>query len=241
LTALLAPVSPGASAPRIDVLANGSIAAALLDAGPGSEVMVEPGEYHETVLLKSGVRVISRVPRGATIRLAGTASEADAAVVASDITGAELVGFRIVGDAATPLGTGVLVKNSEVSITDVEVTGAAHVAIDIGYMSRASIVASEVHDNPGAALAIRSSESTRIAHNVFARNGKSERVQGSFIIADNAAPRFSGNIFHGVSPEAFALLPEAMRATLRRDNFFVEPPDLRSTTSAVPRGRRGRG
>ena len=28
--------------------------------------------------------------------------------------------------------------------------------------------------------------STRIAHNVFARNGKSERVQGSFIIADNA-------------------------------------------------------
>ena len=183
--------------------------------------------------------MVSRVPRGATIRLAGTASEADAAVVASEVTGAELVGFRIVGDAATPLGTGVFVKNSEVSITDVEVTGAANVAIDIGDMSRASIVASEVHDNPGAALAIRSALPTRIAHNIFARNGKSERVRGSFIIDDNAEPRFSGNIFHGVGEDAFARLHEALRATLRRDNFFVEAPDHRSTP-VVPRGRRGR-
>ena len=106
-------------------------------------------------------------------------------------------------------------------------------------MSRASIVASEVHDNPGAALAIRSALPIRIAHNVFARNGKSERVQGSFIIDDNAEPRFSGNIFHGVGEDAFARLHEAVRATLRRDNFFVEAPDHRSTP-VVPRGRRGR-
>jgi hypothetical protein len=212
---------------------------ALLEAAPGSEVIVEPGEYHETLTLRSGVRVVSRVPRGATIRLTGTASEADSAVVASDVTGAELVGFRIVGDAATPLGTGVFVKNSEVSITDVEVTGAANVAIDISDMSRATIVASEVHDNPGAALAIRSALPTRIAHNIFARNGKSERVQGSFIIDDNAEPRFSGNIFHGVGEDAFARLHEALRATLRRDNVLVEAPDHRSTP-VVPRGRRGR-
>jgi serine/threonine protein phosphatase PrpC len=233
-------VAPSVSSvARIVVLPNESISLALLEAAPGSEVIVEPGEYHETLMLRSGVRVVSRVPRGATIRLAGTASEADSAVVASDVTGAELVGFRIVGDAATPLGTGVFVKNSEVSITDVEVTGAANVAIDIGDMSRASIVASEVHDNPGAALAIRSALPTRIAHNIFARNGKSERVRGSFIIDDNAEPRFSGNIFHGVGEDAFARLHEALRATLRRDNFFVEAPDHRSTP-VVPRGRRGR-
>jgi hypothetical protein len=227
------------SAARIVVLPNESISLALLEAAPGSEVIVEPGEYHETLTLRSGVRVVSRVPRGATIRLAGTASEADSAVVASEVTGAELVGFRIVGDAATPLGTGVFVKNSEVSITDVEVTGAANVAIDISDMSRASIVASEVHDNPGAALAIRSALPIRIAHNIFARNGKSERVQGSFIIDDSAEPRFSGTIFHGVGEDAFARLHEALRATLRRDNFFVEAPDHRSTP-VVPRGRRGR-
>jgi PPM family protein phosphatase len=234
-----APVPFVSSAARIAVLPNESISSALLEAAPGSEVIVEPGEYHETLVLKSGVRIVSRVPRGATIRLAGTASEADAAVVASEVTGAELNGFRIVGDAATPLGTGVLVRNAEVSLIDVEVTGAADVAIDIGHMSHASILASEVHDNPGAALAIRSAMPTRIAHNIFARNGKSERVQGSFIIDDNAEPRFSGNIFHGVAADAFARLHEALRTTLRQDNFFVEPPDLRSAP-VVPRGRRGR-
>ena len=232
-----APVVSGVAS--IVVQPNGSIASALLEAGPGSEVIVEPGEYHETVVLKSGVRVVSRVARGATIRLAGAASEADSAVVASDVTGAELAGFRIVGDAATPLGTGVLVKNSDVAITDVEVTGAVHVAVDIGSMSRASIVASEIHDNPGAALAIRQAASIRIAHNVFARNGQSERVQGSFIIDDDAQPRFSGNVFHGVGEDAFAHLADTVRAALRRDNFFVEPPDRRATTPAAPRGRRG--
>jgi serine/threonine protein phosphatase PrpC len=234
-----APAPSASSGARIVVLPNESISLALLEAAPGSEVIVEPGEYHETLMLRSGVRVVSRVPRGATIRLAGTASEADSAVVASEVTGAELIGFRIVGDAATPLGTGVFVKNSEVSITDIEVTGATNVAIDISDMSRASIVASEVHDNPGAALAIRSALPIRIAHNVFARNGKSERVQGSFIIDDNADPRFSGNIFHGTGEDAFARLHEAVRATLRRDNFFVDAPDHRSTP-VVPRGRRGR-
>ena len=87
-----------------------SIAEALGRAQPGAQVVVEPGEYRERLVLKDGVRVISRVPRGATIRLPGAASEADPAVVATDVSNAEFAGFRIVGDAATPLGTGVLVK-----------------------------------------------------------------------------------------------------------------------------------
>ena len=217
----------------------GSIAAALQRAEAGSVVIVEPGEYRETLMLKSHVRLVSRVPRGATIRLPGIASEADPAVVAADVTGAEFVGFRIVGDAATPLGTGVLVKGSEVSIVDVEITGAVHVAIAINDLSRASVIASDIHDNPGVALAIRSA-SPRIAHNVFARNGMSERVQGSWIIDEKASPRFSGNVFHGVSHEAFGHLNDDARAALARDNWFPESQDPRSTTPHLPKGRRGR-
>ena len=47
-----------------------SIAAALMRAQPGAEVVVEPGEYREQVTLSNNVRLVSRVPRGATIRLA---------------------------------------------------------------------------------------------------------------------------------------------------------------------------
>jgi PPM family protein phosphatase len=245
----LRPYWPLVQGPEIEPLALGagtivvesteSIAAALQRAEAGSVVIVEPGEYRETLMLRSNVRLVSRVSRGATIRLPGIASEADPAVVAADVTGAEFVGFRIVGDAATPLGTGVLVRGSEVSIVDVEVTGAVHVAIAINDMSRASVIASDIHDNPGAALAIRSA-SPRIAHNVFARNGMSERVQGSWIIDESASPRFSGNVFHGVSQEAFGHLSDDARAALARDNWFPESQDPRSTTPHLPRGRRGR-
>jgi hypothetical protein len=121
------------------------------------------------------------------------------------------------------------------------VTGAVNVAIDVNDMSRASVVASDIHDNPGAALAIRSAASPRVAHNVFIRNGMSERVPGAFIIDENAAPRFSGNVFHGVNREAFGRLGGTARATLDHDNWFVEPPDVRPATPAVPRGRRSPG
>jgi len=231
---------PLSNAGGIVVRPTESIGAALQRAEAGSVVIVEPGEYRETLILRSNVRLVSRAPRGATIRLPGTASETDPAVVAVEVTAAEFAGFRIVGDAGSPLGTGILLRNSEVSIVDVEVTGAVNVAIDVNDMSRASVVASDIHDNPGAALAIRSpAASSRIAHNVFIRNGMSERVQGAFIIDENAAPRFSGNIFHGVNREAFGRLGGTARATLDHDNWFVEPPDLRPPTSAVPRSRRG--
>ena len=230
---------PAAHAATITVGPAESITAAVQRAGQGSVVLVEPGEYRETLTLKDNVRVVSRVPRAATIRLSGTASEADAAVVAAGVTGAEFAGFRIVGDAATPLGTGVLVRGSDVSIVDIEVTGAVNAAIAIDGVSLATILASDVHDNPGAALAIRSA-SARIAHNVFMRNGMSERVRRSFIIDEGADPRFSGNIFHGVGHDAFGDLSDGSRAALGRDNWFAEAQDSRSTSSTTPRVRRGR-
>ena len=95
-----------------------SIAEALLRAQPGTTIVVEPGEYRETLTLKSHVRLVSSVPHGAIVRLPGTASERAAAIVAMGITDAALDGFRIVGDAATPLGTGVLTADSELSLSD---------------------------------------------------------------------------------------------------------------------------
>jgi PPM family protein phosphatase len=229
---------PFLSVGTIVVQKEASIARALEQAQPGSVVVVEPGEYRETLTLKDNVRLVSRVARGATIRLPGTASEADPAVVASRITGAEFVGFRIVGDAATPLGTGILVRDSDVRIVDVEVTGAVSVAIAIGENAAASVLSSDIHDNPGAALTIRGA-SPRIVHNVFARNGLSERVQRSVIVDERALPKFSGNVFHGITPDTFSHLSEAERAALAHHNWFPEVPD-RSPSSNGARGRRGR-
>jgi hypothetical protein len=229
----------GASAATIAVGPTESIAAALQRAAAGSVVLVEPGEYRETLRLKDDVRVVSRVPRAATIRLSGTASEGDAAVVAAGVAGAELAGFRIIGDAATPLGTGVLISASQASLVDIEVTGAVNAAIVVDGISLATILASDVHDNPGAALTIRSA-SARLAHNVFMRNGTSERVRRSFIIDVSANPLFTGNVFQDVSRDAFGDLSDGGRAVLGRDNWFADAQDVRSTSSTAPSLRRGR-
>jgi hypothetical protein len=200
-------------------------------------VLVEPGEYRETLRLKAHVRIVSRIPRAAAIRLSGTASEGDAAVVATGVTGAELAGFRIIGDSATPLGTGVLIRGSQAALVDIEVTGAAEAAIVVDGISFATILASDVHDNPGAALTIRSA-SARLAHNVFMRNGTSERVRRSFVIGDGANPLFTGNVFQDVSRDGVDDPSDGARALSARDNWFVD--DVRSTSATPPRIRRGR-
>ena len=228
--------APGAT---ITVGAGESIASAVERAPAGSVVLVEPGEYRETLTLKNNVRIVSRVPRAATSRLSGTASEGDTAVVVVGVAGAELAGFRIVGDAATPLGTGVLIRGSQASLVDIEVTGAVNAAIVVDGMSSATILASDVHDNPGVALTIRSA-APRIAHNVFMRNGTSERIHRSFIIDEAADPRFTGNIFNDVRRDALGDPSEARRERFGDDNWFADARDVRSPSATVPRPQRGR-
>jgi len=203
---------------------TGSIAAAISRAAPGSQVIVEPGEYREQLVLREGVRVVSRTPRGATLRMPVGAAERAAAVVANDVRGAELSGFRIVGDAATPLGTGILVERSHVTIVDVEIVGASDRAVEFGAGSQGSFIGGDVHDNPGAGLVIRSGASPRISHSGFARNGVSERVSSPVVVEAGASARLERNVFAGVEPEAFRTF--AADGAVLRENWFpgVHPP-----------------
>jgi hypothetical protein len=212
-----------------------SIANAIERAAAGGQVIVEPGEYREQVRLKDGVRVVSRVPRGATLRLPGGAAEGDAAVVALDVHDAELAGFRIVGDAATPLGTGLQVRRSTVSIVDVEVLGALTAAVEFGEGAAGSLIGVTVHDNPGAGLVIRSGASPRISHSVFTTNGMSERATAPVVVEPGASPRLDQNVFTGVGPEVFMALDADALAAATGNNWF---PGLHVPRPAHARGPR---
>jgi serine/threonine protein phosphatase PrpC len=209
------------TSPEIVVSAGGSIADGISRAAAGGTVIVEPGEYREQLQLKPAVRVLSRVPRGAEIRLRPGASEADPAVLAIDAAGAELSGFRIVGDAATPLGTGIYLRSGDVRLSDVEVTGAAVTAIEIAAGAGTSVTAADVHDNPGAALVIRAGAAPRVAHSQFARNGGSQPNAAIVLIEPGAQPRLSGNVFHGIDPGVLTGLEPAAREAVRQANWFV--------------------
>jgi hypothetical protein len=224
------------TAPAIVVRPGESIAAALTRADVGSTVIVEPGDYPQAFALVSGVRLISRVPRGATIRLPADVVDSTA-VTADGISGAEFVGFRIAGETPARLGTGVRLANAEVSLIDLEVTGATSVGIDIGEQARVNIVGCDLHDNNGVALAIRPGTSPRIAHSTFTRNGGASR---GLLIDGPSDPQFIGNVFRGINVEVFSALGVSARAALVRANWFQDGQPAGVAPAAGARGRPGR-
>ena len=237
LWALAGTAAIPAGSSTIRVAPGESIGAAIARALPGTEVVVEPGEYREQIALKTGVRITSHGPRGAIVRLPGGASEGDAAVVAFEVSDAHFSGFRIEGDAATPLGAGIVIRNSTVMVSDVDISGARNAAVEYAGQDGGSLVGSDLHDNPGAALIVRAGTSPRIAHNTFARNAGSERASGTLLVEAAARPVITGNTFSSVTPDSL-IVPGAARATVIRDNWFVSPPVERQ---AVPPARSGRG
>ena len=203
------------------VQAGQSIGEALRGARPGSRIVVEPGEYREQLVIPAGVRIESRVPRGATIRLPATVPDAAnvAAVEVRNADGAAFVGFRVSGDSATPLPVGILVQNSSFSILDVEITGATRAAVEVAGQGASSVMATDIRDNPGSALVIRDGHALRVSHSTFARNGTSDR--GPAIAVHQASPAFTGNTFFGTTPAAFGWLDRAGQDALARDNWFM--------------------
>jgi len=214
-----------------------SIAAALASAAPGATILVEPGEYREQLSPTGRVRLISTVSRGATLRLPGTATDGDAAIAIADASAVEISGFRIVGDAATPLGTGVITRSPNVRLIDLEVIGAARVAIDLGAGANLLLASSDIHDNPGPALAVRADASARIAHNTFAANGGSAQAAAVLVVEPGSRPDFASNIFRHLDPRLLTSLDAAVRAQLTGANWFPDAP--RPGGRATGRGRSG--
>jgi serine/threonine protein phosphatase PrpC len=220
----------GQSARRAAIVPPGaSIAEAIKNAVAGSEIVVEPGEYREQITLTSGVRLVSRVPRGATIRLPAAVPDAAAtpAVVARNVSGAALVGFNISGDSATPLPIGVLVQNSTISLIDVEITGATRAAVEFADGGASALIASDIRDNRGSALVIRAGAAPRISHNTFARNGWPDS-KVAVVSVHQAGPAFDANVFAGMNESSFSGLNVGAMETLKRDNWFVTALPARS-------------
>jgi hypothetical protein len=221
----------GVSARQQTVTPGDSITEALRSAAAGSDVIVEPGEYREQITLVSGVRLISRVPGGATIRLPASVPDAadEPAVLARNVSGAEFVNFRISGDAATTLPVGILVQNSTVTLLNVEISGATRAAVEFAGGGASALMASDIRDNAGPALVVRDGAAPRVSNNSFARNGRSHHAMAA-VIVQRAAPAFVNNVFAGMSPASFTGLDSDAIGALKRDNWFpsaTRPGDVR--------------
>jgi PPM family protein phosphatase len=195
----------GGEVVRVGVAEGGAatITEALAKASPGQMIEVAPGEYRETIQLRSGIDLVSRVPRGAVILPpAGSAVPAVSAQAVDDVT---FSGFRIVGDAQTPLQIGLRLADSDVEVQGVEITGAVTTGIEVSGDDRSTVRASFLHDNPGGGVLIAGNAAPTLVNNLIARNGRAPGAMRPGVeVRDAARPvlvenRLDGNGGGGVA------------------------------------------
>ncbi|HEY2295181.1 MAG TPA: protein phosphatase 2C domain-containing protein [Thermoanaerobaculia bacterium] len=225
-----------------------TIAEALGQASPGDTVEVMPGTYREALQLRSGVALVSRVPRGAVI-LPPPGSGAPA-VSAQSVADASVEGFRIAGDAQAPLQVGIRLADSDVGIDGVEITGAQTAAIDLVEADRSEVRYSLLHDNPGGGVLVESNAAPRLLANLIAGNGRTPgALHPGVEVRDGARPdlvenRFEGNAGGGVllpSPERAAEVYSwnTFTGTTRADAVRAPAPQPQQPPAQPAKPRRG--
>jgi hypothetical protein len=132
---------------------------------------VAPGEYVERIEIPDGVSLVSRTPRGAVLRIPRGAAGAAPAVLAENVRGGRLSGFRIVGTPESPLAVGVRLVDSEVVLEGLEVTGATAAGLEVFGAGQSEIRFSTIHDNPGTGVVLSAGASPRLLQNLISGNG----------------------------------------------------------------------
>jgi len=195
-----------------------TIGAALDRARPGDTIEVSPGEYHEDLHLRSGVSVVSTMLHGARIL------SPNVAVLAEDIHNARFSGFDIAG----PGRVGIRIANSDLHVTDVQVSGMQNTGIEITGKGESIIQASEIADNPGAGVSVRDHARPRLEHNLIRHNGHGPAILPGILIEGSAAPILFGNIIEESGAEQIWVSPSYDAGSLLTDN--VVAPEMRDNS-----------
>jgi serine/threonine protein phosphatase PrpC len=169
-----------------------TIGEAMALAQPGDTILVEPGVYRESIRLRSGIDLVSRQARGATL-------EGQATVVSAEsVRDAAFIGFRIAGTGAV----GIRLIDSDVDVSGVEISGMLTAGIEIGGASGGSIQAARIAGNAGPGILIGGASRTLIAHNVVTANGLTQgSLRPGVRIVESASPVLSGNVISGNGAE----------------------------------------
>ncbi|HLX09513.1 MAG TPA: protein phosphatase 2C domain-containing protein [Thermoanaerobaculia bacterium] len=170
-----------------------TIGEALGRARPGETIEVAPGRYRERLVLRSGVALVSRIPRRAVL-LPPPGEGEGPAVAASGVHGARLAGFRVEGTPQAPWGMGLRLDGCEVVIEEIEVSGAAGAGIEIRGADLSTVRFSYLHHNGGPGVAVTGTAAPRLLSNLIAGNGTRPGAPAAGVeVRDMASPLLAGN------------------------------------------------
>jgi PPM family protein phosphatase len=217
-----------------------TIAEALAQARPGDTVEVAPGRYRERIVLRNGVSLVSRTPRGALLLPPPAAGNGAGgpAVLANGVRGARLAGFRVAGTPQAPWGVGVRLDGSEVVIEETEITGAEGAAIEIRGADRSTVRYCYVHHNAGPGIVVAGDAAPRLLANLITGNGGRPGAPAPGVeVRDTAAPLLAGNrIEGGAGPGVSLPAPERVEEVWRWNAFGAVPREQAVRVAAGPAG-----
>jgi len=218
-----------------------TIAEALARARPGDTVDVAPGHYRERVVLRSGVNLVSRIPRGAVLLPpppgAGNGGGGPA-VLANGVRGARLAGFRVAGTPQAPWSVGLRLDGSAVVVEETEVTGAAGAAIEIRGADRSTLRYCYVHHNAGPGVVVAGDAAPRLLANLITGNGgRPGSAAPGVEVRDTAAPLLAGNrIESNGGPGVSLPAPERVDEVWRWNSFGAVPREQAVRVVSGPAG-----
>lgn len=196
-----------------------TIGDALRHARAADTVRVAPGIYRERVRLVEGVLLMAESPRQSQIVPPDGATPV-VALVAEGLRSGRVIGFDIESGSGSPLDFGIVIRNADIAIEDIQVSGARVAGVAIEGSSRAALRSSLIRNNLGAGIAVRAPATPRIAYNRVIGNGRATSGPGVDLGA-GARPTLTGNLVVGNAAEGIRGVASQDRASILSENQFL--------------------
>jgi PPM family protein phosphatase len=241
------PVIGGASpktgpAPETLVVEPGSaefptITKALEKARAGDVIEVGAGEYNDPIRLTKDVSLVARKPGEVVIQILTSLPEGEAAVSADGLQKSRLSGIVIRPGPGVTLPVGIKVNNSEIDISNVEISGTSRAGVWIDGHSQATLVAGYIHSNLGPGIIIGGVSTPRLLRNVIVRNGLGGgKPEPGIQIVDEAWPEVVHNVIIENGAEGIQISKRILQE--RMENNFFNAGEKRNQAGDIGTARR---
>lgn len=186
-----------------DELIFPTITSALKEAKSGETILVEPGEYNEEIVLKSGVNLTSKESYGAVIKVpiknTTNSKQLSIAFLGNEVKDIVLDGFKIKEDAEHPLLTGVrLNKAQNIQLQNINISDTnTEISIEILDSQNITLVGNTINHNSGIGLMIKNSPSISLFHNEITENGYQRNEKPGIKIENSKNIKITGGLIGG--------------------------------------------
>jgi PPM family protein phosphatase len=202
------------------------ITEAIAAARSGDIVRVEPGQYHERVILRDGVDLVARIPGTVTIVRPSNASGEVVAITMLGSACGRVAGIDIESTAAHPIDTGIRVFGQGCSVEQADFSGEMRAGIQVT-PSASVTIRSTWFKVQGPAVILEDESEATLASSSVVRVGRPSDLP--FSLSPSSHVTFQRNLFAGFGTEVVRGIPAAVRQQLLAGNFVIasEPSLLR--------------